>query len=72
VEGADENELKRNLMEYKTKEFKCPEIPKINPEMKGRIPKINPEMKGLIESMLQYDEEKRIGWTELIDNKWLK
>jgi hypothetical protein len=61
VDGADENELKRNLMEYRTKDFKCPEKPKINPKMKG-----------LIESMLQYEEEKRIGWTELIDNKWLK
>jgi hypothetical protein len=29
-------------------------------------------MKGLIESMLQYDEDKRIGWTELIDNRFLR
>jgi hypothetical protein len=36
--------------------FKCP-----------KNPDISPEMKGLIESMLQYDEDERIGWAELAD-----
>jgi hypothetical protein len=48
-------------MQYRLQNFVCPENPNISSEMKR-----------LIESMLQYYEERRIGWTELMDHKLLK